>query len=144
MGNTALTIPEFDATIETKDKQKFQMAYSDLIHHILLLRQVISHAEMTQDGPVLNSYIKEYCKRMGQQEMITEQQQLKLPWQVEWIWHVHRLHPLNYDKDCKSFGSKKVIDKKVYNLIKNHGKKLHSQSAFGSIRNYSSFVPSIN
>jgi hypothetical protein len=31
---------------------------------------------------------------MAQDEMKTKEQQLKLSWQLEWIWHVHRLHPI--------------------------------------------------
>jgi hypothetical protein len=34
-------------------------------------------------------------------EMKTQKQQFKLSWQIEWIWHVYRLHPLDYFKDCK-------------------------------------------
>ena len=144
MGNHALAVPNFNATIETKDKQKFQIAYADLIDHILLLRRVIAHPEMTQEGPVLNYYIQDYCKRMGQKEMATAKQQLKLPWQVEWIWHVHRLHPLNYDKDCKAFGNGEVVDKKVYNLIQTYNKKHKAKPEFTSTKNHSSFFSSVD
>ncbi|CAF3834414.1 unnamed protein product [Rotaria sp. Silwood1] len=42
------------------------MMYHSLIEHILLLRKVINHPEMTQEEPELNYYIKDYCKRMNE------------------------------------------------------------------------------
>jgi hypothetical protein len=53
---------------------------------------MIAHPEMMQEER-LNRFIEEYCRRMSQQEMTTKHQQRRLPWRIEWIWHVHRLHP---------------------------------------------------
>jgi len=81
---------------------------------------------------------------MAQQEMTTKRQQLKLPWQIEWIWHVHRLHPLVYEKDCKQLPDGKLVDKMVYNMIKNRNKKHDSKIVFKSIKSRLSFIPSID
>jgi hypothetical protein len=43
----------------------------------------------------------------------TEKQQSKLPWQIEWIWHVHRLHPLEYLNDCTKQLSHRLVDKQT-------------------------------
>jgi hypothetical protein len=77
--------------------------------------------------------------------MQNKNQQVQLPWQVEWIWHVHRLHPLDYYNDCKKqLRDGKIVDKLVYNSIKNNGKKPNSKVAFISKNSGLSFVPSIN
>ena len=123
MGNSSPSIPNFNVTVQTKQGDKFQIPYADLTDHILLLRQVIAHPEMMQEGPMLDYFIKDYCKRMAQQEMTAKREQLKLPWQIEWIWHVHRLHPLAYEKDCQQLSDGKLVDKMVYNMIKNRNKK---------------------
>jgi hypothetical protein len=100
MSNSASSsIPNIYVTTPTTDEKKFRIPYADLIDHVLLLRQVMSHPEMTQRGPMLDYFIKDYCKRMAQKEMTTKHQQLKLPWQVEWIWHVHR-HPMHSFHQC--------------------------------------------
>lgn len=144
MGNSAPSVPNFSATIQMKGGDQFQITYADLVDHVLLLRRVISNPGMTIEGPMLDYFIKDYCKRMAQQEMTTKKQQLKLPWQVEWIWHVHRLHPLIYDKDCKSLPGGALVDKKVYNLTKRRDRKRHSKIAFTSVKNRPQFVPSID
>jgi hypothetical protein len=144
MGSSSSSIPNFTVTLQTRGGDKFQIPYADLTDHILLLRQVITHLEMTQEGPMLDYFIKDYCKRMAQQEMTTKQQQIKLPWQIEWIWHVHRLHPLIYEKDCKQLRDGKLVDKMVYNMIKNRKKKRGSKITFTSVKSRSSFVPSID
>ena len=121
------------------------MIYADLIDHILLLRRVLGHPEMTREGPMLDHFINEYRRRMTEQEMTTKQQQLALPWQVEWIWHIHRLHPLDYDKDCKAFGSRILIDKKAYNLITPSYTNSHSKMRSPPIGNdLPSFASSID
>jgi hypothetical protein len=56
------SIPNIYVTIQTADGKKFRIPYADLIDHVLLLRQVISHPEMTQKGPMLHYFIKDYCK----------------------------------------------------------------------------------
>jgi len=81
---------------------------------------------------------------MAQEEMVNKKQQLRLPWEIEWIWHVHRLHPLVYDKDCKQLPDGKLVDKMVYNLIKTRNKNCNSKIVFTSIKNHLSFVPSID
>ncbi|CAF1329833.1 unnamed protein product [Adineta steineri] len=121
MGSSPSSFSNFEATIQIKDGITFRISYADLVDHVLLLRKVISHPEMTEQGAELDYFIQDYCKRMAQQEMISKKQQLKLPWQTEWIWHVHRLHPIAYFNDCT--------------------KQLQ---VFTSIKNDSSFVPSID
>ncbi|GAV07276.1 hypothetical protein RvY_17134 [Ramazzottius varieornatus] len=56
---------------------------------------------------------------MANQELDTRKQQRKLPWPEEWIWRVHRLHPVAYHNDCvKLLAAGVAIDKKIYNFIK--------------------------
>ncbi|CAF1370637.1 unnamed protein product [Rotaria sordida] len=76
---------------------------------------------MTQERPELNYYIKDYCKRMSKGKMRTYDQQENLPWQLEWIWHVHRLHSLAYlndycDKQDKLKKSKNLFSSNNTNL----------------------------
>ncbi len=73
--------------------------------------------------------------------MSTKKQQLKLPWQIEWIWHVHRLHPIAYDKDCQQLLDRKLVDKLAYNMIKNRKKQHTSKMVFTSVKTRSSFFP---
>jgi hypothetical protein len=79
---------------------------------------------------------------MAQGEMKTADQQSKLPWQIEWIWHVHRLHPIDYLNDCKQL-SDGLVDKKALRLMQKHSKKNKSNSKFLFINSYS-FIPSID
>jgi hypothetical protein len=144
MGSSSSSIPNCNLIVQIEQGNEFKIPYADLIDHILLLRQVISHPEMTQEGPMLDYFIKDYCKRMAKLKMITKQQQLKLPWQIEWIWHVHRLHPLVYDKDCKQLRDGQLVDKMVYNMIKNRKKKPNSKIVVKSIKSRLSFIPSID
>ncbi|CAF3414249.1 unnamed protein product [Rotaria sp. Silwood2] len=114
------SIQNFDARIRTKAGHKIRISYHDLVDHILLLGQVIAQPEMTQEGPTLDHFINDYCSRMAQQNMTNKHQQMKLPLETEWIWHVHRLHPLNYLNDCtKQLPGRKLIDKKVRQVLKN-------------------------
>jgi hypothetical protein len=101
MGNSSSdSIKNYTARIETKDEKIFKISYHSLVEYILLLRKVIHHPEMRKEGPLLDSFIQNYCQRMARGEMRTEDQQLKLPWEIEWIWHVNRLYPLTYLNDC--------------------------------------------
>ncbi|CAF1256041.1 unnamed protein product [Adineta steineri] len=145
MGSSPSSFSNFEATIQIKDGITFRISYADLVDHVLLLRKVISHPEMTEQGVELDYFIQDYCKRMAQQEMISKKQQLKLPWQIEWIWHVHRLHPIAYFNDCtKQLQGGNLVDKLAYNLIEKRYKKHDSKTVFTSIKNDSSFVPSID
>ena len=143
MGNSS-SIPNCQAAIRTKDGKKFTISYHSLVEHILLLRKVIHNPEMTTEGPVLNYYIRDYCKRMAKQEMRTKEQQLKLPWQIEWIWHVHRLHPLAYLNDCKNQLEGGLVHKKVRKFINKSNKKEKAKRSFSLILSHLLFVPSID
>ncbi|CAF3896496.1 unnamed protein product, partial [Rotaria sordida] len=46
---------------------------------------------------------------MARLDIINNDQQMHLPWEVEWIWYVHRVHPLNYYNDC----AKQLADGKI-------------------------------
>ncbi|CAF3687059.1 unnamed protein product [Rotaria sp. Silwood1] len=138
-------IPHFDATIVTSDGQTFEISNFELIDHILLLRQVIAHQEMIQKGEVLDYYIEDYCKRMSDQTMMTIHQQLELPWQIDWIWHVHRLHPIAYNNDCiRQLSSGQLVDKRCLRLTIEQYQKHHLNVSSESIRGHLKFVPSLD
>lgn len=58
-------MPRLDAKIRTNDKKTFAFPYYGLVDHILLLREVIKHPEMTQRGETLPYFIGDYCRRKG-------------------------------------------------------------------------------
>ncbi|CAF0919783.1 unnamed protein product, partial [Adineta steineri] len=82
---------------------------------------------------------------MAYQAFTTRRQQQKLPWQIEWIWHVHRLHPIAYSNDCiDQLPDHKVVDKKyIRSTMKKH-QHYHSFIPFKSIKHQSKFVPSLD
>jgi hypothetical protein len=121
-----------------KDGTNFVISYHAFVEHILLLRKVIHHPEMRKEGPLLDSVIQDYCQRMARGEMRTTDQQLKLPWEIEWIWHVHRLHPLTYLNDCSTQLSDGLVDKKTIRLTLNDVKKNKSKMTLLSMNNFSS------
>jgi hypothetical protein len=141
MGNSS-SIENYIAKIETKNGGKFNMSYHSLVEHILLLRAVINHPDVTKDGPLLDYLVKDYCKRMAQDEMRTKDQQSKLPWQIEWIWHVHRLHPLAYLNDCSKL-SNGLVDKEVRKFIKPRDQRDQIKSKLSSTNTDALFIPSI-
>jgi hypothetical protein len=108
---------QYQLKIQKKDGETFVMSFHSFIEHILLLRQVIQHAEMRIKGTSLDSFIKTYCMKMSQSEMNSADQQSKLPREIEWIWHVHRLHPLKYLNDCNKQLSTGLVDKKMLKLF---------------------------
>jgi hypothetical protein len=145
MGNaSSKSYPNYRGKTKTKDGRTFIISYRTFVEHILLLRKVINHPEMKKEGPLLDSVIQDYCQRMARDEMRTTDQQLKLPWQIEWIWHVHRLHPLTYLNDCSTQLSDGLVDKNAVTLIHNHEKKNKLKMIFPSDNGYSLFVPSID
>ncbi len=77
MGCSSSSIPHFNLIVQIEQRDQFQIPFADLIDHILLLRQVISHPEMIQEGPMLDYFIKDYCKRMAKLKMITKEQSVK-------------------------------------------------------------------
>ncbi|CAF2705453.1 unnamed protein product [Rotaria sp. Silwood2] len=136
---------KIDARIRTKDGNELRISQKDLVEHILLLRQVIAHPEMTNDGQRLDHFINDYCERMARLEIINKDQHMHLPWEIEWIWHVHRLHPVNYSNDCtKQLSDGEILDKKVLKYLPNPEKKHDSQITSSSTKTRSSFVPSID
>ncbi|CAF1244041.1 unnamed protein product [Rotaria sordida] len=146
MGNShSFSIPHFDANIRTSDGTTFTLSYRNFVDHIILLRRVIAHPEMTQQGETLNYFIEDYCRRMAHQATTTRHKQSRLSWEIDWIWHVHRLHPIAYNNDCiKQLPNGKVVDKRYRRLkIKQH-RKHRSVALFESIKKPSTFVPLID
>ncbi|CAF2051950.1 unnamed protein product [Rotaria magnacalcarata] len=114
MGSGLSSIPNYKVKVRTKNGTIFKIYYRDLVDHLLLLRKVISQPQLTEEGPLLKAAIQDYCERMSLGSISKKEQQTKLPWQVEWIWHVHRLHPLHYAEDCtKQLSSGEIVDKKI-------------------------------
>ncbi|CAF3427001.1 unnamed protein product, partial [Rotaria socialis] len=104
---------------------------------------VIDRPELTEEGPLLNQFIKDYCNRMAGRKMETIRQQMNLPLEIEWIWHVHRLHPIAYYNDCtKQLSDGQVLDKKICQVLKNFQFENDSISRVSSMDSHSSFVPS--
>lgn len=146
MGHSNSTLmPNYDAIIRTSEGQEFKLSYRALVDHILLLRVVSTHSEMTQPGETLNYYVEDYCQRIANKKMMTKQQQQDLPWQIEWIWHIHRLHPLAYIKDCtEQLPNGKVLDKKCLRLRIGNDKKHHTDGLPKLKSTDSKLVPSFN
>lgn len=144
MGCGTSSIPHFDATIALKTKEKFTISYHLFAEHILLLRKVIKHPEMTTAGPKLDAAIFDYCQRMAHNGMRTPEQQQKLPWQIEWIWHVHRLHPINYRDDCEQQLSDGLVDKTDSKIFSNFNQKYKPKTTLSSARDEHVFAPSID
>ncbi|CAF1237433.1 unnamed protein product [Adineta steineri] len=146
MGNSySSPISYIEAKIQTSDGQTFEIPYDALVDHVLLLRQVIKHSEIWQQEKKLNSFVEDYCRRMAYQAFTTQRQQQKLPWQIEWIWHVHRLHPIAYNNDCiNQLPDHKVVNKKyIRSTMKKH-QDYHSFVPLKSIKHRSKFVPSLD
>ncbi|CAF1362801.1 unnamed protein product [Rotaria sp. Silwood1] len=104
MGNLISAVRLPGVQVCTSSNKLFALTYSALIDHAKLLREVIAHPEMTKEGTTLDYFIKQYCIRMQNDEMGTSYQQWLLPWQIDWIWHVHRLHPVAYFHDSEDGG----------------------------------------
>jgi len=139
MGNASSTSTKnYAAKIETKDGTNFVIPYHSFVEHLLLLRKVINHPEMRKEGPLLDSFIQDYCQRMVRGEMKTADQQLILPWEIEWIWHVHRLHPLEYLNDCRNQLADGLVDKKAIRLTHNDMKKNKSKKTVLLMNDFSS------
>jgi hypothetical protein len=143
--SSSISFPNYTVNIETENGKIFPVSYHSLVEHILLLRKVIDHPEMTKEGTILNNCINDYCRRMAQGKMRTTAEQSKLPWQIEWIWHVHRLHPLHYLNDCYKQISGGVVDKQAHTLLEKHKKTNKSMMIFSSNNMSDSlFYPSID
>ncbi|CAF1579869.1 unnamed protein product [Rotaria magnacalcarata] len=101
MGNvSSSSLPRLTTHIHTSSGAVFRFCYWDLVDHILLLRQVSNHPEMTEKGEKLDFYIQDYCYRMSKNQIMSKRQQSELSWQTDWMWQVHRLHPVAYYNDC--------------------------------------------
>ncbi|CAF2969868.1 unnamed protein product, partial [Rotaria sp. Silwood2] len=146
IGNShSLSTPRYCANFRTNDGKIFKLSYRALVDHIVLLRLVTAHPEITEPGETLNYFIEDYCRRMARQEMNTRHQQRALPWQIEWIWHVHRLHPVAYNDDCtKQLSSRQVVDKKYRRVRMKEHERHHSTVFSEPIRNRATFVPSLD
>ncbi|CAF3092897.1 unnamed protein product, partial [Rotaria sp. Silwood2] len=121
--------------VEINHDEPLKITFEDFIDHILLLRKVINHSDMTQDRKLLNQYIDEYCQKMAREEMVTDDQRSQLSWEILWIWHVHRLHPLAYYNDCTSqLPNGQLVDPKVQYVL----------SDASTHRPHPSFIPSVN
>ncbi|CAM4920349.1 unnamed protein product [Rotaria socialis] len=114
MDSDLSSIPNYKVNVRTKNGTVFEIYYRDLVDHVLLLRKIISQPRLTEESPLLEAAIQDYCERMLLGSISKKEQQSKLPWQIEWIWHVHRLHPLHYAEDCtKRLSSGEIVDKKI-------------------------------
>ncbi|CAF3119905.1 unnamed protein product [Rotaria sp. Silwood2] len=138
-------IPHFDANIRTSDGKTFKLSFRDFVDHIVLLRRVIEHPEMTQEGEALNYFIEDYCRRMAHQAITARHKQWRLPWQIDWLWHAHRLHTIAYNDDCtKQLADGKFVDKRYRRLKIKQRQKYRLLTLPESIKTPSTFVPSID
>jgi hypothetical protein len=146
MGNSSSSfIPRLTTHIHTSNGAVFRQSYLDLVDHILLLRQVIAHPEMTEKGDKLDYIIQDYCHRMSNNQLMSKYQQSNLPCQIEWIWHVHRLHPVAYLNDCtKQIPGNYFIDKKIQKVTINEYQTQNYAISKELVRNQATFVPSLN
>ena len=123
----------------------FRLSYLDLVDHVLLLRRVIHHPEMIEKGDKLTYFVREYCQRMGENQMFTKHQQSQLSWEIDWIWHVHRLHPLAYLDDCVTqIPGGYLIDKRIRHLQLNEYSTSDSNKSGESTQPSVSFKPSLD
>ncbi|CAF3325772.1 unnamed protein product [Rotaria sp. Silwood2] len=146
MGNVSTSsVPRLTTHIHTSSGAMFRLFYFDLVDHILLLRQVITHPEMIEKGDKLEFFIQDYCHRMSNNQMMSKRQQSQLPWQIDWIWHVHRLHPIAYYNDCiKQIPGSYFIDKIVRKLTVDEYQKQNGVTSRKPIHNQASFIPSFD
>ena len=147
MGDNSSSKHDYKVKIHTKASKIIKMLYSDLVDHILLLRKVISQPDLTVEGPILKAAIDNYCFRMSNHKMSTKSQQAQLPWQVDWIWHVHRLHPINYANDCiQSKLPGEVVDKKSkrISLVDYSQNDVIPNASSRHVEENSCFIPSID
>lgn len=146
MGNASSgVIPRLTTHIVTSNGAVFHLPYWNLVDHIVLLRQVIAHPEMIEMGDKLDNVIQDYCDRMSKNKLMSKYQQLNLPWQIEWIWHVHRLHPIAYLNDCiKQIPGSYFIDKKDQKLRMHEYQRQNYVYSKEFVRNQTTFVPSID
>ena len=142
--SSSISIKNFLVNIQAKDGKIFQMSYHSLVEHIILLRSVIQHPEITKEGPTLDFFIQDYCQRMIDGEMKTEEQQSRLPWQTDWIWHVHRLHPIHYLNDCTKQLRDGLVQKKALRLIHIHTENELLKKELLWPKSYFSFRPSLD
>jgi hypothetical protein len=77
-------------------------------------------------------------------EMKTEKQQSRLPWQTDWIWHVHRLHPIHYLNDCRKQLRDGLVQKKTVRLIQIHLENEILKRELSSPKSYFLFHPSLD
>ncbi|CAF1079731.1 unnamed protein product, partial [Rotaria magnacalcarata] len=84
MGNvSSSSLPRLTTHIHTSSGAVFRFCYWDLVDHILLLRQVSNHPEMTEKGEKLDFYIQDYCYRMSKNQIMSKRQQSELSWQTD-------------------------------------------------------------
>ena len=116
MGNsTASNVVRLTANVRSGRSVTFRFSLMDLVDHIVLLRRIISRPEMTGKSDWLKSVIHDYCYQMSHNSLMSKRQQSKLPLEIEWIWHVHRLHPRHYLNDClEKIPGNYLIDKKIH------------------------------
>ncbi|CAF2655145.1 unnamed protein product [Rotaria sp. Silwood2] len=82
---------------------------------------------------------------MAHQEIATRHKQRRLPSQIDWISHVHHLHLIAYNNDCtKQLPNGKLVDKSCRRLRIKQRRKHRSVNLLESIRNPSTFAPSID
>lgn len=94
----------------------YVLSYYDYKDHLALLRTVRQHPELTQVGPRLSWAVQAYCRAMadGTIANLSGPGAKPLSLEVEWIWHIHRLHPQSYRQDCATQLGGAVVDKRTH------------------------------
>ncbi|CAF3588088.1 unnamed protein product [Rotaria sp. Silwood1] len=83
MGSShSFSIPHFNANIRTSDGKTFGLSSRDFVDHIVLLRRVIAHPEMTQQAKIDEIIVPTF--------------------DIDLIWHTHMRFPLSYQNTSKA------------------------------------------
>ncbi|CAF1418658.1 unnamed protein product [Didymodactylos carnosus] len=97
------TKPDYKDKSKSRSLEGFVLDPYAFVNHILLLCAVIAYPELTKSGPLLDYFVNEYCHRMSNhKKLMDKKHQQELPFEIEWIWHVHRLHPITYQRDLQT------------------------------------------
>ena len=130
--------------IETKTAPPIPLYVHPLLHHLQLLDIVADNTEMLEDGPVLRHFIKDYCRLMAHGQMRSKGAQKKLTWQIQWVWHVHRLHPLAYVDDCQKQLADGLVTEYRVKVRKTPAKRQQKRIPLPSSSSNLAFVPSVD
>ena len=67
-----------------------------------------------------------------------------LPWQIRWVWHVHRLHPLAYLNDCQKQLADGLVTEYNFKLRKTPTQERQKRIRLSSRSSNLAFVPSVD